>query len=422
MILVLRQRNFSLLWFGGLISMLGNWMLLIGLPLYVYELTNSTLATSIMFATGMLPSLLFGTIAGVFVDRWNRKRTMVIANFSLMLCLLPLIAVRSVETLWIVYVVSFLQSSISQFVGPAENALLPSLINDEKHLPAANSLNALNNNLARLIGPPLGGIVISATGLTGVVLLDAVSFAIAGALIALINKTSAPVTSENLSTSDVMIDGWKSVWHDWVEGLQVVWHNRQVAVIFLVVAAVGLGEGVFITLLVPFATQVLQGSTQEVGVIMGAQAVGGLLGSVLIPSVSKAVSSSRLVGLSAIILGLVDLVIFNYPLFFSGILVPLILFVVAGVPGVGVATSIITKLQTAVTDEYRGRVFGAYGTALALLGLIGTTVAGVLGDLVGIVFVLNIQVGVFILAGVLALVLLRDDRTSSQHTTLVTTE
>jgi MFS family permease len=69
----LRERDFALLWFGGLVSMMGNWMLSIALPIYVYQLTDSTLATSAMLAAQMLPTLLFGSVAGVLVDRWDRK-------------------------------------------------------------------------------------------------------------------------------------------------------------------------------------------------------------------------------------------------------------------------------------------------------------------------------------------------------------
>ena len=154
MLATLRQRNFGLLWSAGLISLAGDWMLRIALPIYVYQLTGSALATSTMLIAGMLPDLLFGSIAGVFVDRWDRKRTMVICNLLLAIGLLPLLAVRSAEQLWLLYLVAFCESTIAQFFGPAENALLPQLVSEDQ-LVAANSLNSLNNSLARLIGPAL---------------------------------------------------------------------------------------------------------------------------------------------------------------------------------------------------------------------------------------------------------------------------
>ncbi|MEP7284253.1 MAG: MFS transporter [Chloroflexota bacterium] len=142
MMAILRHRDFSLLWFAGLISMLGDWVLRIGLPLYVFKLTGSTLATSAMFVAGVLPGLLFGSIAGVFVDRWDRKRTMIITNLLQAGVLLPLLTVHSIDQVWIVYVVLFTTSTISQFFTPAESALLPLLV-DEKDLASAKFTECL---------------------------------------------------------------------------------------------------------------------------------------------------------------------------------------------------------------------------------------------------------------------------------------
>ncbi len=91
MLTLLRQRNFALLWFASLISLVGDWMLMIGLPIYMYILTHSALATSFMFMAGILPQIALGSVAGVFVDRWDRKRVMIITNVLLALCLLPLL-------------------------------------------------------------------------------------------------------------------------------------------------------------------------------------------------------------------------------------------------------------------------------------------------------------------------------------------
>ena len=134
MLATLRQRDFSLLWFAGLISISGNWMLSIALPVAVYKLTGSTLAVGGMLLTSTLPGILFGSLAGVFVDRWERRRTLVIVNVLLALSILPLMLVRSVDSLWIVYLVSFVESTLSQFFTPAENAMLP-LLSDRDPSP-----------------------------------------------------------------------------------------------------------------------------------------------------------------------------------------------------------------------------------------------------------------------------------------------
>ena len=119
MLATLRQRNFALLWTGGLVSLTGDWVLMIGLPIYVLILTHSVLATGVMLIAGRLPTLLFGAVAGVFVDRWNRKRIMVVSDMLSALWLLPLLFIASVDHVWIAYVVAFVESSIEQFFAPA---------------------------------------------------------------------------------------------------------------------------------------------------------------------------------------------------------------------------------------------------------------------------------------------------------------
>ena len=136
---LLKQRNFALIWAGGLISMIGNWVLLTALPFYVYAMTGSALATSGILMAYIAPGVLFSSVAGVFADRWDRRRTMLVMALSQGGVTLVLVLVQSTEWLWVVYVVTFAQSSLGQFFGPAENALLPSLVGKEQ-LMAANSM------------------------------------------------------------------------------------------------------------------------------------------------------------------------------------------------------------------------------------------------------------------------------------------
>jgi len=209
---VLRRRDFALLWFAGLISLTGDWMLLVALPVTVYGLTDSAAATGGLLIASRLPSLLLGSVAGVFVDRWDRKRTMVAANLLRAPILLLLFAVDSAERVWIVYVVAFAVSALGQFFRPAENALLPRLVGAELLVPA-NALNALNDNLSRLVGPALGGLVAGWFGLGGVAAVDAASFLVAAGMIAAIG---APTASERKPAAGAATarGSWAAVWHE----------------------------------------------------------------------------------------------------------------------------------------------------------------------------------------------------------------
>ncbi|MDQ3614911.1 MAG: MFS transporter [Chloroflexota bacterium] len=404
MIATLRQRDFALAWLGGLISMMGDWVLYIALPLYVYQLTGSTLATSAMFIAELIPALLFGSVAGVFVDRWDRKRTMVISNLLLAVTLLPLLAVRSADWVWVAYLVGFVQSSNSQFFRPAENALLPRLV-DEERLLNANSLNALNNNLARLLGPAVGGSVMGLYGISAVVLVDAVSFLAAAGMIALIS-TSGRIERAGAATTEVAQRAWRKVWQEWMEGVTLVRRHRAVALLLGLNGVALLGEGVFSVMFVVWVGDVLGGGSRELGWLMSAQAVGGLLGGVLFGSIADRFSPVRLLGVGSIIFGILDLALFNYPLFVSGIWIGIALIGLVGIPTIGIGAGFTTLLQRAVRDEYRGRVFGIMGTTSALLQLAGTVIAGVLGGVLGPIVLLNIQGGSYVLMGLLALVVL----------------
>jgi MFS family permease len=405
MLATLRHRDFSLLWFGGLISLAGDWMLRIALPVHVYNLTGSTLATGIMFMAGMAPTLLFGSVAGVFVDRWDRKRVMVLTNLVLAAGLLPLLFAQTEQWLWLVYLVAFIQSTVSQFFSPAENALLPTLVGEE-HLMAANSLNSLNNNLARLVGPSLGGLVAARMGLAGVVMLDAATFLLAAVMIGLIRTPGRPPLTTPADPESDAPHLLVSVWQQWLSGLRLVRQTPVLKLLFVIIALVAVGEGIISVLFVPFVTDVLHGEALQLGWLMSSQAIGGLLGGVVVARIGNRIPPAVLLGPSALLFGLIDLLIFNYPAFFPGFALAIFLFILVGLPSAGLGASFSTLMQTNTADEFRGRVFGALNTTFALLTLIGMGLASTLGDLVGIVPVINIQGYGYVLAGLIVMAFL----------------
>jgi MFS family permease len=402
----LRQRDFLLAWLGGLISMMGDWVLFIALPIYIYQLTDSALATSGMFVAGLLPSLLLGSFAGVFVDRWDRKRTMIASNLVLAAIVPLLLLLRSDEWVWIAYVVSFAQASVGQFFRPAENAFLPRLVADE-HLLAANSLNALNNNLARLAGPAVGGALMASFGLQVVAIVDAVSFLAAAALVSLIH-TSGKADPAPGQTVDTAQTAWRRIWSEWAEGIGLLRRHRVIGTLLAIDAVSALGEGVFSVMFVVWVHDVLKGGSEELGWLMSAQAVGGLLGGALLGSVIHRFSPARIFAIGSIVFGILDLALFNYPLYVSGIWIGIVLIGLVGIPTIGVGAGFMTLLQQAVKDAYRGRIFGIRGSLAALLQLVGTLIGGALGGVTGPIVLLNIQGGSYVLVGILALVLLPD--------------
>jgi MFS family permease len=400
MLHVLRQRNFLLLWIAGLVSMTGDWVLFTALPIYVYTLTRSPAATSLTIASSLLPSLLLGSLAGVFVDRWPRQRIMLLANILLAITLLPLLLVRSADLVWIVYLVGFLQSTIAQFFRPAEAAVLPTLVGEEM-LVTANSLSSLSQNSARLLGPAIGGLIAVSTGIAGVTLIDAGSFAVAAILIALlvVPRSAAPGAAEGTQQASL------AVWQEWLEGFRLVRGSTSLIVLMGIFGLSGLGEGVMSPIFVIWVKQLFHGSALQIGWFMSAQAVGGILGGLVIGALGSRIVPRRLAWMACGGFAVLDIALFSYPQAYSPIWLGLVLIALVGIPAAGSGSSLTTLLQVATPDAYRGRVFGALGAMMALTMLIGTAIAGALGSIVGPIALLNgFQGGSYLLAtGVLVL-------------------
>ena len=151
MVAVLRHRNFAQLWIGQLLSTIAFWMLFLALPFYVYRITGSALATGTLFLVQTLPRVLLSSIAGVFADRWDRRRTMIISDLIRAVLILPILLVRSSDQLWIIYLFAFVTSVVAQFFDPAKNAIIPSIVPNSLLL-AANGLNAVSDAVTRLSG------------------------------------------------------------------------------------------------------------------------------------------------------------------------------------------------------------------------------------------------------------------------------
>src|SRR5699024_8861185 len=147
--------------------------------------------------------------------------------------------------------------------------------------------NALNNNLARLVGPAPAGVVAGLLGLSGVILLDVTSFALAGTLIALITVTSPP--AQAAPAPAVPTGPSLGAWRERVAGLRLIWHGRVVATLMGITAISAVGEGLMAVLFIVFVNRVLHGGALEIGWLMSAQAVGGLLGGLVVGWVGRRV-------------------------------------------------------------------------------------------------------------------------------------
>lgn len=402
---LLRNRDFVLLWLAAFISFVGDAALSIALPLHVYRQTDSTLSTAAAVAAGLLPRVLFGSVAGMFVDRWDRKRTMVIADLTRAGLLLVIVAAPN--QIGVLYVVGALQGLQGLFFGPAEGALLPKLV-DHEQLVSANALNAVTISVGLLLGPALGTLLYTTTGISGTALIDAVTYIVSAILIGLIAADGRPERADN---QQARAGVWSGAFADWGAGLALVRRDGPLRV-FAVSSMLGnIANGVYMALgLSPLVLDVLGGTASQVGWVASAGAAGGLVAGLAIVRVGHRMTPRWLYGGGLIGIGLADLGAANARRIASAgtpsVGVAVGWTAVGGVPDVMSWTGRQAIMQTQTTDAYRGRVFGVLGSANSLAILAGLAAGGVLGDMVGIVPVLSVAAIVRILAGLLATILL----------------
>src|SRR5262249_7220614 len=163
LVTALRVPNFRRMWFAGLVSDTGDWVLLAALPILVYQLTASTLGTAAAFLVELVPPVLLAPVAGRIADQFDRRRTLVVVSLLQAVALVPLLLVRDRSDLAIVYAVIAVESALAAVFDPTKNALLPTLV-DAERLVSANSLVGLNQNIGRLVGAPLGGLLLAIGG------------------------------------------------------------------------------------------------------------------------------------------------------------------------------------------------------------------------------------------------------------------
>lgn len=398
MLSVLRQRDYALLWFGGLVSMLGDFVLFVGLPYEIYRLTGSTLASAGMLLAFLVPNILLGSVAGVYVDRWDRRRLMVTVNLLQALSLLPLLFVPQVG-LWLIYAVLVLESSISQLFQPAQVALMPSLLaGGDDELLTANSLSGVGRHLARLIGPAIGGVIVAAGGLGAVAVVDSASFVASAGMLALIRaRPGAPRPTESLEHA--ALSAWGRLVHEWREGLRVVWHQPVLRAMLVFFAITAVGEGLTGTLFVPWVVNALHSDSTGYGWVLSTQAIGGLAGALVVARMGARLRPLPLLIGSALAFGAIDLVLFTYPLIYPHIAPALIMLVIVGVPGAAMGAAQTTLQQSQTDDRHRGRVVGAIGAVAGVGALIGAVSAGILGEFIPAVLLLIVQGSGYLIGG-----------------------
>lgn len=376
---------FRRLLLAAFVSEIGDWVLLVALPVYVYQRTGSVGSTAATFVVALLPGLVLSPLAGVLADRWDRRRLMLVVTLAQAVALLPLLT----GDLVLVNVVMAVQAALASLFEPARTALLPEVVGREQ-VAAANGLAGVNANLARLIGASLGGLVLAWGGLPGVLWVDVASFVLAAALLA-----------RRFPVRRVPSAGTRHPWRAWVEGLRAI--RGPLRGMVAVIGMVAVGQGLFMVLFAVFVTERLGGGEAEVGLLRGVQAVGGVVGGAAVGWLARRLSAWSLLGWSLVAFGAVAATAWNGVHLTTVFAFYLGVFALCGAPGVVAGAGTMSVLQLHTPDAVRGRVLATFLSLYDAFQALGMVLAGVLAVHLGLTTLLNTQAALYLGAGVLVL-------------------
>jgi len=371
---VLKNGNFLALWIGQIISQFGDrlaQMALIGL--YLKQTAGISLSHSVpvmrnLFFFSTLPILLFSPLAGVYVDRWSRKKTLIAADLlrAGLILLIPLLAGYT-DGMWSIYGVIFLVFSVTCFFSPAKSAIIPNLVK-KRELLAANSLSNITRLIAMIGGVTAGGIIVAWTGTKMSFYLDSLSFLLSGLAILAIRIKEDPPPEESK-------DGIRRVAKELVGGLNFIRKKKRVKFVatslFILMGASGIGY----LLVTVFVTKALNLGTIGLSVLATFLGIGMLAGSLIYGHFGEQIEREKVIVGGTLICGVCAVLLGgSKSLFLLSLGVSIIGFIASPI-----MIAAYTLTQELTPDRIRGRVFSALEVIINSSFLFFIWVAGVLG-------------------------------------------
>jgi MFS family permease len=365
-----RSRNYRLYFAGQSISLIGTWMTRLATSWLVYRLTDSAFLLGLVGFLSQIPALFLSPLAGVWVDRWDRHRAMVITQVLAMVQSLALAALTlsgHVSMPWVLFL-TLMQGLINTFETPARQSFVIQMVEDRADLSNAIALNSSIVNAGRLVGPAIAGLVIAAYGEGFCFLIDGISYiAVVYSLLAMKNLRPG------------LRNPPKHVWRELTEGWRYIVSSAAIHWILLMLGLVSL-IGMPFTVLMPIvADKVLGGGAHTLGFLTAATGLGALTCAVMLAMRQSVVGLGKSLGFAALILG-GSLILFGLSRNFWWSMA-----LMFGA-GYGMMQQIVgsnTILQTIVADDKRGRVMSFY--ALSVFGFlpIGSLFAGSIAARIG---------------------------------------
>ncbi len=372
----LRHRNFLLLWIGMIVSQTGRWVMITTQGWLIYELTGSALALGMVGFWTAIPTFFLAPFGGAFADRMDRRRLLMITQFSMMAFVLALatLATTGLIKVWHIYVTAALSGTVMAFDMPTRQALVPELVG-RRDMPNAIALNSSVFHGTRIWGPTVAGLLVGPIGIGGCFYLTGASYA--GIIGALLLMKIPPRISRAIETT---------VWRNVIEGFGYIRGSSTVLLLVTIAAILSVFGTAQRSIMPVFAGSILKAGPSGLGFLMGASGIGALIASLIVASLGDFKYKGRLLLVGAFVKGLA-LFLFaiskNFPfslamLFFSG----------AG------ETTYLTMsnsiLLLSAPDDMRGRVMSAYSLTSSGLTPLASLQGGTLANFFGAPFAIGL--------------------------------
>ena len=371
MLQALRVPDFRLLWGGGLISSLGSWLLVLAIPAHILAVTGSLRDTGLALAAEYLPQLALGPVAGAVADRWDRRRLMSGANLFCAGAVAVMLLGTAPGRTWVLYAALAAESCGTVLYAPAAQARTPAIVGTGPLLASANSLTSASNGIVRLIGGPLGGVLLAACGIRWLICADAVSYLLAAAAVGLMSRSGDGPPGHVAAVGAVareLAEGWRAL------------RAQPTARALLPVIVIFLAANASLSaVLIPFGIQRL-GSSEHTGLLLSCLGAGFLLGAPVIRVLLDRVGPRNLLTISLTATAGAYLLLFTS----SSLAAALPAAVAVGMFGSMALVIQQTSVQRLIPGAVLGRVSAVFLTGEAAATLAGSVAGPFLAQAAGL--------------------------------------
>ncbi len=374
----LSHRNFRLFFLGQGISLIGTWMQQIAMSWVVFQLTGSSFQLGLVFFCGQIPALFLSPLAGVLIDRWNRRRLLLLTQSLAMIQAFTLAALDMTGTIavWQILPLSVFLGVVNTFDITGRQAFLSEMVTDRNDLSNAIALNSSLMNIARLLGPSLAGLLLAETSASVCFLVNGISYF--SVLLALLAMRITPHITRHKGTG---------LLEELREGFFYAFHFLPIRVILLVCCMASMVGSSYNVILPEYSVQILHGNARTLGMLSSAAGLGALGGALFLATRNSVIGLGKWIGIGLVMMG-IGFIAFAWATQFW------MAFTALTVIGFGLIMQMAastTLLQTIVEEDKRGRVMSFFTMAFLGMAPFGSLLAGYVAKTLGIatIFIMN---------------------------------